>query len=154
MTSHPRTKAASDSTSPSVDAIGRALAELEEGRRRLAAARNELGDPRLVMEMQRLVAERQATLDRVVRSIRRSPEVQLSDVTPTHATAARSAVDLGAATDGDAGVVSSLIRGETATIGALRSTLDRPLPDPVGDAVRSALTQAGRTRDQLELVTR
>lgn len=152
MSAHSRTDDSAPATTPGLDAIAVALAELEEGRRRLAAARREFDDPRLVMEMQRLVSARQAVVDRLVQSIRRSPHVMLSDVGSSDAVATRSAVGLTAATGDDSDVVSTLIRGETSSIGALRDSLERPIPHPVDKAVQSALAHLGRTRDQLELV--
>lgn len=152
MSAHSRVDDSSPADTSGRDAIAIAVAELEEGRRRLATARHEVADPRLVMEMQRLVAARQATLDRVIEAIGRSPDVRLSDVTSPEAATARSAVGLASAAGDDGDVVSTLIRGETASIGALRSTLEHPIPPPVDDAVLVALAHVGRTRDQLHLV--
>ena len=129
--------------------LRQAIGDLRESEQRLAGARARLEDPRLVTELERLVAERRKALDVLVRSLRKtaldpdgaatvtSPAPVLPEPTPNA---------------GDEAILASLVRRETSAIGTLRETLQSDLPAPVENAVRTALTQVGRSRDQLELV--
>ena len=141
-------RATSTASQDEAAALRQAIGDLRDSEQRLAAARARLEDPRLVMELERLVAERRNALDVLVRSLRRTALV------PDGAATATSPAVLPEPTPnaGDEAILASLVRRETSAIGTLRETLQSDLPAPVAHAVRTALTQVGRSRDQLELV--
>lgn len=135
------------SPTPREETMRIAVSELEESRRALDAARVELNDPKLVAEMERLVAARSEVVERLQGTAR------ASDFDGRRAEAPARSIQR-AAQVAQAEVIETLIRQETTTIGALRRSLEAPLPRSVEAPLRTALTQVGRTRDQLQLVAR